>query len=493
MLRFFRKKKLPHTPQETVRFFNTLTGEKEVFTPIRAGEVRMYHCGPTVYDYAHIGNLRPYILADLLRRLFEARNCRVTQVINITDVGHLVGDGDEGMDKIEAGAEREQKTVQEIVTHYTNQFYTDLGALNIKTADTLFPRASEHIPEQITLLKTLEEKGYTYKTSDGIYFDTARFPEYGKLGHIDLAGLQEAARVEKNPEKRNPTDFALWKFSPKGSESEKKRAQEWDSPWGVGFPGWHLECSAMAMKYLGKTFDIHTGGIDHIPTHHNNEIAQSEAATRRPYARYWLHSEFITIDGTKISKSLGNVITLQHITEQEMSPLAYRYWLLSGHYRTQMNFTWEALKGAQNALVKLYRYATELPATGGAILPEYQSRFLAHLHNDLDTPGAIAVMWEMARDKDRALADVRATLEYADALLGLQIFPTEETSLQKIASPIPIEALPPEVAALVAQREEARATKEWSRADTLRDEIAQHGFTISDTPQGSVLFKKENA
>jgi len=301
----------------------------------------MYNCGPTVYNYAHIGNLRGYVQADIIRRVLEYYNFEVKQIINITDVGHLVDDAEDGKDKIEKGAEREKKSVEEIVEFYTNAFYDDLLALNINPSRIYhFPRASEHITEQIELIKVLEKKGYTYTTHDGVYFDTSKYPEYGNFAHLDTERLQEGARVETNPEKKNPTDFALWKFS-----GDRKRLQEWDSPWGVGFPGWHIECSAMAMKYLGEQFDIHCGGIDHKPVHHTNEIAQTEATTdTKPWVKYWLHGEFLLIDEGKMAKSGENFLTLQTLKDKNIDPLAYRYFVLQAHYRKQLHLVGTLLK-----------------------------------------------------------------------------------------------------------------------------------------------------
>jgi len=375
--------------------YNTLTGKKEPFLPLIPGKVSMYNCGPTVYNYAHIGNLRSYIFADILKRTLEWNKYDVQQVINITDVGHLVGDGDTGQDKMEKTAQIEKKTAQEIATFYTNAFFDDITTLNIDKSKIVFCRATDHIPEQIALIQTLEKKGFTYITSDGVYFDTAKFRNYGKLGNIDLAGLEEGSRVSINTEKRNKTDFALWKFSPR----DEKRQQEWPSPYGIGFPGWHIECSAMSMKYLGETFDIHTGGIDHIPVHHNNEIAQSESATGKPYVRYWLHNAFLNIDGHKISKSIGNTLYLRNLVTKGISPLAYRYWLLTGHYRTMLNFTEESVLGAQTALVKLINHFIEwrqLPL--GKEHTEYVKKFEDFINDDLDTPKALALLWELVKD-----------------------------------------------------------------------------------------------
>ncbi|MAG12875.1 cysteine--tRNA ligase [bacterium] len=450
-----------------IKLFNTLTRKKELFKPLKKEVVSMYHCGPTVYDYAHIGNIRPYIFADILRRTFEYNDFEVKQIINITDVGHLTSDEDEGADKVELAAEREKKGVREIAQKYTDQFIKDLGQLNINTEQTTFPKASEHISEQIALIKELEDKDYTYITSDGVYFDTSKFEGYEKLGKLNVEQLREGARVVKNPEKKNPSDFALWRFSPK----TEKRHQEWDSPWGRGFPGWHIECSAMSMLYLGETFDIHTGGIDHIPVHHTNEIAQSEGATGKPFVNYWMHNEFITVDGKKMAKSLGNIITVEDIARKGVIPLAYRYWLLQAHYRTRVNFTWEALEAAQNALHKLYEQYFALQS-GGEISETYQKKFTEYINDDLDTPQALALTWQLLKDDTVPPEDKRATLVSFDKVLGFNL------DVYKPAE------IPKQVLALSEKRESARKEEDWEKADKLRKDIEELGYTIEDTNKG---------
>ena len=305
---------------DEIKLFDTYTRSKRLFVPLESGKIKVYTCGPTVYDYPHIGNLRAYVFADILRRMFEFNGYDVTHVINITDVGHLASDADEGEDKVEASAREQKRSALEITKFYAEIFKQNLISLNIESP-TVWSVATEHIAEQIALVERLEKLGYTYKTSDGVYFDTSKLSDYGHLGRLDINGMMFGARVEENREKRNPTDFALWKFSPKG----KKRQMEWDSPWGVGFPGWHIECSAMAMKYLGETIDVHTGGIDHIPIHHTNEIAQSEAVTGKQFARYWMHVAFLSVDGGKMAKSLANFFTLQDLVDKGYDPLSFRY------------------------------------------------------------------------------------------------------------------------------------------------------------------------
>lgn len=460
-----------------IELFNTLSGKKEAFEPLEKGVLKMYNCGPTVYNYAHIGNLRSYVLADTIRRTFEYVGYEINQIINITDVGHLTGDtdlSDLGKDKVEEEAKKENKTAREVSDFYTQAFFEDLDRLNIERSEINFPRATDHIPEQISLIEKLEKKGHIYKTSDGIYFDTSTFKGYGKLGNINLLGLEEGARIGVNSEKKHPTDFALWKFSPTG----EKRQQEWGSPWGTGFPGWHIECSAMSMKYLGETFDIHTGGIDHIPVHHNNEIAQSESATGKKYANYWIHNAFITIaTGEKMAKSEGNFIRLQTLIDKDFHPLAYRYLLLTAHYRSPMTFSFEALQGSQNAYEKLLEHIRSY-TDDGKINETYQKEFLAHIENDFDTPQAIATMWKLIKDQSVVDADKKATILDFDRVLGLGLsfFGTAEE-------------IPETVNQLVVDREQARLLKDWKRADEIRLEIEKLGYGVKDSETGPIVLK----
>lgn len=477
MFNFFKKR--PEPASTTLWLYNTLTDKKEEFTSIRPNKVGMYHCGPTVYNRAHIGNLRQYILADLLRRTFEYYGYGVRQIINVTDVGHLVSDADEGEDKIEKAARAQNKSAKEIATKFTKLFLDDIAQLNVKTKGTIFPKATEHIDEQIALIQELEEKGYTYKTSDGIYFNTTEFKDYGKLGEIDIENLKEGARVEINEEKKSPTDFALWKFSPEG----EKRQQEWNSPWGVGFPGWHIECSAMAMSYLGATLDVHTGGVDHISIHHNNEIAQSEAATGQPFARYWMHGAFLTIAGEKISKSLGNVVYLDDITKRGFSAISFRYWLLTAHYSSLVNFNWNAIESAQNTLTSLVRHLNSFGTSRGIINQNYFDSFLKFIANDLDTPKAIALMWELVKDKSIPVADKRETIFEFDKILGLNL----EKLLQDLKEAA--ENVPSEIRRLAQEREDARSQKDWKRADELRELIKSRGYALEDTDKGPLVHK----
>ena len=458
----------------------------------------MYNCGPTVYNYAHIGNLRAYVFADILRKTLEYHEYKVTQIINITDVGHLVSDEDEGEDKMEKGAAREGKTAQEIADFYTKSFYEDLAKLNIQPA-TRYTKATEHIPEQIALIQKLEEKGFTYATSDGIYFDTAKFPDYGKLALLDIEGLRSGARVEENEEKRNPTDFALWKFSnpvrPASvvgyGEAREKRQQEWPSPWGIGFPGWHIECSAMAMKYLGETFDIHTGGIDHIPVHHTNEIAQAECATGKKFVNYWMHSGFVNIEGGKMAKSADNFVRMATLEEKGISPLAYRYWLLTAHYRKTINFTWETVEGAQTALTKLHEIFLNYGSEEGKPNDKYLSKFTSFLNDDMETAGAIASLWDLIKDENITPADKRATMMEYEKILGIGFGFSKEKLASlgiKLEKTISKEDIPEEIKKLLEERKNARQEKNWKRSDEIRDEIAGLGYSIKDEKDGEQIL-----
>lgn len=457
-----------------LKLFNTLSRKKEVFAPLKKKSVGLYSCGPTVYQYAHIGNLRAYLFADLLRRTLEFNSYKVKHVMNITDVGHLTSDADEGEDKIEKSARETHQTIAELTGKYTEQFKKDLTTLNIEEP-SVWPKASEHIKEQIELITTLEKKGFTYTTSDGVYFDTSKFKDYGKLAQTDFSGLKEGARVEKNPEKKNPTDFALWKFSPK----DFKRLMEWQSPWGVGFPGWHIECSAMSMKYLGEEFDIHTGGIDHIPIHHTNEIAQSEGTTGKRVVHYWLHSAFLTLNKEKMAKSAGNFFTLSELIEKGFSPLAFRYLNLLTHYRQSLEFSLDALTAAQNALENLserVRLMDGKPKIGCA---EFEQRFQGAINDDLNMPQALAVMWELLKSDYPDEAKKRSLFKF-DKVLGLEL---EAVAKEKID-------IPKEIQADINEREKARQQRDWQKADDLRKKIEIAGYYIKDTSKGPLIKKK---
>lgn len=472
-------------------FYNTLSRSLEKFEPLRAGHVKMYNCGPTVYSEQHIGNLSMYVFTDILRRTLEFNGYKVQQVINITDVGHLVSDGDDGEDKMTKGLKRERKALtlenmRALAEKYAEMFFLDLATLNINTDGTRFPRASDHIPAQIAMVRTLEEKGYAYVGRSGVYFDTSRFPEYGKLGNITLEGLREGARVEVSDEKRNSTDFLLWKFDAKLG---------WQSPWGLGFPGWHIECSAMIREILGDRIDIHTGGIEHIPVHHNNEIAQSEAATgKKPFARFWLHRAHLQINGGKIAKSGGTAVYLSEILRKGFHPMALRYLLLGAHYRSPSNFSWEALEAAQTAYLKLRKLVDELPKDGGTFPTPYRARFLEAIHDDLNTPMALAVLWEMVSDKNVDPANLHVGIVNADAILGLNLSQRDEKAIElyrrELGQAVSMANIPDRVKELVTARELARAEKRWDDADEARKRIEAEGYVIEDTAHGPRLVAK---
>ena len=450
----------------TLRLFDTYAREVRDFAPLDPSEVRMYACGPTVYDYAHIGNLRTYVFEDILRRVLEFNGYKVKHVMNITDVGHLVSDADTGEDKMELGARRAGKSAWEIADYYTQEFKRDLTRLNI-LEPTIWCKATDHITEQIEMIRCIEAKGFTYPTPDGIYFDTSHLADYGHLARLDTSGLRAGARVDKG-EKRNPTDFALWKFSP----PNQKRQMEWDSPWGAGFPGWHIECSAMSAKYLGPFFDIHCGGEDHVPVHHTNEIAQTEACHGTRLANFWMHGHFLLFEQAKMAKSAGDFLRTETLIDQGYDPLAYRYFCMGAHYRAKLSFTWEALGAAATALQRLRATSHDWGQPGEADLT-YIDRFKEQINEDLNMPRALAVVWELVKD-DLPRATKKATLLQFDRVLGLRLGEWQ-----------PEEAvIPPEIMALVEDREKARAAKKWKDADALREEVRQAGYEIEDTPKG---------
>ncbi len=496
LLKLFKgKETVPVNPETPLFFHNTLTNEKEAFSlPEVASYVRMYNCGPTVYGRQHIGNLSMFVFTDVIRRTLEYNGYTVKQVINFTDVGHLVSDGDDGEDKMTKGLKREHmeltlENMRTLAERYAGIFIEDLQRLNIDTSRIEFPRASDYIPAQIAMIKALEDKSYAYATKDGVYFDTAQFKDYGKLGGINIEELKEGARVEANPEKRNPTDFALWKFNKK---------MGWESPWGKGFPGWHIECSAMIRACLGEKIDIHTGGIEHIPIHHNNEIAQSEGATgKKPLSRFWMHRAHIQIEGGKIAKSGGNVIYLAEekdsVVEKGFHPLALRYLFLGAHYRTPMNFSWASLEAAQTAFLRLRRFVDTSPE-GGTVPENYRTRWHERFNDDLDTPGAFAVLWDMIKDSSLSPADIRAGILDADAVFGLALdgkdAAAEQLFIQTYGVQKDLADIPEEIQQLVAERERARNDRDFDKADELRKELLSRGYEVKDTPQGSEIFQK---
>ncbi len=474
-----------------VHLYNTLTRSKEIFTPAEDNIVRAYSCGPTVYSRQHIGNMRAAVFVDVLKRALRYNGYAVDDVVNITDVGHLAGDNDgdanTGEDRMEKAARAEGKDPYEIARHYEKLYVDDLKKLNIVVPQHL-PRASDHIAEQIAMIQAMETRGFTYTIDDGVYFDVSKLPGYGKLSRQKLDDKADGARVALREGKRQQADFALWKFL---VGEHANHVMRWESPWGVGFPGWHLECSAMGHAYLGDTIDIHTGGIEHIPIHHENEIAQNEGSGLLT-VRFWLHNEHLLFEGGKMAKSLGNVYSLDDLAQRGITPLGFRYWLLSGHYRTSLNFTEEAAKGAQQALARLVRTIASLDDTVGEpsakASPEYRARFLDHINNDLDTPQALALVWEVVRSESLSLSEKRATLFDFDRVLGLG-FVEHREELALIAHPaIPFNQLPPPIQKLVRDREQARNDKEWSRADIIRTELTKAGYRISDADQGSLVY-----
>jgi len=461
-------------PIMPLKFYDTYTRSLRVFEPLKPGEpVGLYTCGPTVYDYAHLGNLRTYIFDDLLRRVLEFNGYNVNHVMNITDVGHLVSDADTGEDKMEKGSKRTGKTAWHIAAEYTQAFQDDLGRLNI-LEPTRWCKATDHIPEQIETIRRIEANGYTYRTSDGIYFDTSKLSDYGYLARLDIEGLQAGARVDLG-EKRNPTDFALWKFSP----PDQKRQMEWDSPWGKGFPGWHIECSAMSAKYLGPYFDIHTGGEDHISVHHTNEIAQTQASDGTRLANYWLHGYFLQLDEAKMSKSAGGFVRVQTLLDKNIDPLVYRFFCLSAHYRSRLNFNWESIDGAATALNRLRHAAHEWGAPG-QIDEGFLDRFVEQINDDLNMPRALAVMWDLVKS-ELPPATKKATLLQYDRVLGLGLAEWKPVE----------EVIPDDLMALAHQRQEARAAKRWADADALRQQVGELGYEIEDTAQGPRVRKRK--
>jgi cysteinyl-tRNA synthetase len=451
-----------------LKLYNTLTRKKETFKPIHNGEVGMYNCGPTVYWFQTIGNLRTYIFSDILRRVLEFNEFSVKQVMNVTDVGHLTSDSDEGEDKMEKAAAKEGKKAEDIANYYWDVFRQDFKKLNI-AEPTIWCKATEHIKEQIELIKKLEEKGFTYKTEDGIYFDTSKLKDYGKLAKLNLEGLEAGKRTEMR-DKKNATDFALWKFS----SEPGKRQQEWPSPWGVGFPGWHVECSAMSMKYLGSQFDIHTGGIDHIPVHHTNEIAQSEAATGKKFVNYWLHGNFLTFRGEKVSKSKGGLYTISELQEQGFKPLAYRYMCLNTHYRKPLEFSVENLKNMQLAFSKLKNITSDLD-DDGKVNEKYLKEFEKQINDDLNMPRALAVLWTLLRDP--GAKGKFKSIKKMDEVLGLDLLKKDEVKI------------PLEIKKIADERQDARKNKDWKKSDELRDKLKEKGWEIKDTKEGYLLEK----
>ena len=459
-----------------IHFYNTRTRKKEVFQPLKNGEAGIYTCGPTVYGPMHIGNVRSQLFADLLRRFLESEGFAVTHVINITDVGHLVSDADEGEDKMELAAKREGETAEEIAGRYTELWRRDRQAVNCVEPEHN-PKATEHIAEQIELGVKLEEGGYVYRIDDGIYFDIARFPRYTELAGLDLEGQAGAQRIDQVEGKRHPADFAIWKFA----DPDVRRLQEWDSPWGRGFPGWHLECSAMSSRYLGEHFDIHTGGIDLATVHHTNEVAQSECGFGvHPWVEYWLHNEFLDFGGEKMSKSKGNVKTLSDLAERGYAPLAFRYFFLQAHYRQQQTFNDESMAAAARGHSRLVALAADLRGVKDAGDPDKQAphraQFREAMADDLNAPKALAVLWDVVRSGQLSSADQRDLLLDFDAVLGLDLAHAERAQEGYESDP--------RIDGMLEEREAARASRDFASADRIRDELAAEGVELIDTPEG---------
>lgn len=461
--------------------FNSLSRKKEKFVPIDNDLVGIYTCGPTVYNYAHLGNLRSYLFEDFLIRTLRFNGYSLKRVMNITDVGHLTGDMDLGEDKLEEMAKKEGRNAWEIASYYTDAFREDLESLNIIPPD-IWCKATESIKEQIELAVTLEEKGYLYKTSDGIYFDTAKFPGYNRLSHLDLSELKEGARVEKHLEKKSPTDFAVWKFSPQDSQ----RQMEWNSPWGRGFPGWHLECSTMSLMHLADNLDIHCGGIDHINIHHTNEIAQSETATEKKFFNYWLHNAFLNIrGGKKMSKSSDNFLSLENaLIKKNINPLAYRLSALQVHYRKPMEYSESSLLQSEQALLALYKQISNLGTELADADEDYLLEFHQAINDDLNTPQALAVLFKMLKS-DLDLAVKLGTALRFDEVLGLSLRAGAQGQ-----EDLELEDYPAEVASLLEAREKSRNEKDFKKSDNLRAEILELGYVVEDTDKGQTLRKK---
>jgi len=472
-----------------LKLYNTLTRTKEEFKPIESGRVRMYSCGPTVYHYMHIGNLRTFFFEDILLRVLKYNGYDVKYVMNITDVGHLVADSDEGDDKMEESAKQQGKTVWEVAEYYTKAFKNDVIRLNIFPPD-IYTKATDYIQQQIDMVKCLEDKGYTYRIKDGIYYDTSKFPDYGKLARLDIKGLQEGARVEFSSEKKNITDFALWKFSPENAQ----RQMEWESPWGKGFPGWHIECSAMSKAELGTHFDIHCSAVDHIPIHHTNEIAQSEACSGEKSVNYWVHGEHLDMGNEKMSKSLGNFVTLQMLIDKGYSAMDYRYFLLMAHYKKKLKFSFEAMDAAKSGLKNLkgkiskaIQESSDIKNEAENIISEkykyYNEKFLSSINDDLNMPEAMAVMWDMLKDENLSSTEKAGLALDFDKIFGLE--------LDKQAEINKPDSIPEEIKTLAFERREAKKNKDFKRSDEIRDIIREKGFEIMDTKGQEIITRKK--
>lgn len=457
-----------------IYFYNTLTKQKDLFKPIEEGKVKIYSCGPTVYKDATIGNMRTNLLNDTLRRVLKYNGYELKHVMNITDVGHLVSDGDEGEDKMLKSAREEHKSPLEIAEHYTKLFFKDLERLNIETPEVVC-KATDHIKEMLEMVQKIMKNGYAYETSTAIYFDVSKLDKYGILSGINLNDQKAGARVDIDPEKRNPYDFALWIKAP------ANHLMKWDSPWGPSYPGWHIECSAMSTKYLGEEFDIHTGGIDLVPTHHENEIAQNKGACGKNPAHYWIHGEYLLINGGKMSKSLGNTYLIDDIIARGYSPLAYRLFNYSCHYRGKLNFTWEGIESANTSLIRLREgYQKHLNGNSDIsdeIIADMENRFHQAINDDMNMPLALSVVWEAVKYPEKS-PKIAQLLKKFDTVLGIKIDEVQETKI------------PQEILDLVEERKQARSDKNWSESDRLRDLIAEKGYIVKDTKDGTEVLKK---
>lgn len=465
-----------------MELYNTMSRKIEEFVPIKENQVSMYCCGPTVYNYAHIGNLRTFIFEDILKRTLLNNGYKVKHVMNITDVGHLTGDGDDGEDKLGKRSKETGKSVWDIAAFYTDAFFKDEEELNI-IRPTIVCKVTDHIGDMIKLIQKLEERGHTYTSGGNVYFSIDTIDDYGKLSGQSNDDKLSGARIEVDGNKRNPKDFVLWFTKSKFGD----QAMMWDSPWGRGYPGWHIECSAMSMKYLGETFDLHCGGIDAIPVHHTNEIAQSEAATGKKWVNYWCHGEFLLNDKGKMSKSSGEFLTLQALIKHGYSPLDYRYFCLGGHYRTQLKFSWEALDHARSAREKLFNTVAELKKNGknekniDNKAKEYYQSFMSSMNSDLKSPEALANMWKMLKDNSLSSSDKLSVLYLMDNILGLGLEKIEAKKEEKVGGE--------REWALVEERALAKKNKDYSRADEIRKELVELGYIVKDTPSGPILEK----
>lgn len=459
--------------------YNTLTRKKEEFLPAKEGKVGMYTCGPTVYNYAHIGNLRTYIFEDVLKKSLEYAGYKVKHVMNITDVGHLQSDADEGEDKMTLGAKRENKSPWEIARFYEDGFFEDCKKLNIKRP-TVTCRATEHIDDMINLIKTLEEKGYTYISNGNVYYQIDKFKDYTKLANLSIDELEAGSRVEVDTNKKNPLDFVLWFTNSKFTN----QIMQWDSPWGTGFPGWHLECSAMSIKYLGETVDIHCGGVDHIPVHHTNEIAQSEGALGHKWVNYWMHGEFLVLDNGKMSKSSGDFLTLSRVIEEGFDPLEYRYFCLQSRYRKQLLFSFQSLKEASNGLKKLKekiffirKAAEENEKLDKDKIQDYKNKFANNICDDLNMPNAFTTLHEVLKDEELTNKEKIILVEDFDEVLSLDLLNYKEEKNIDVDEEY--------INDLIAKRAEARKNKEWAKADQLRNELLEMDIELIDTKEGT--------